>query len=168
MLPFVGWAFLTYILVKAIIVYSAPHAGYASPFLGIGSPVAIAILMVILGIVFMLIQRVTMPELLQRQQTKRRRSGDPRRRARGAPVMSRGIVVGYDGSACAKEALRVGLEVGKAYGEQVIVAFGYELNPVAGEIHDYHQARQGDGDPAPAGGRIARARRRGRASRSRP
>lgn len=54
--------------------------------------------------------------------------------------MSRGIVVGYDGSTCAKEALRVAVEVGKAYGDPVIVAFGYELNPVAGEIHDYHQA----------------------------
>jgi nucleotide-binding universal stress UspA family protein len=54
--------------------------------------------------------------------------------------MSSGIVVGYDGSACAKAALRAALDVGKAYGEKVIVAFGYELNPVAGEIHDYHLA----------------------------
>jgi nucleotide-binding universal stress UspA family protein len=54
--------------------------------------------------------------------------------------MSAGIVVGYDGSACAKEALRVGLQVGKAYGETVIIAFAYELNPVAGELHDYHAA----------------------------
>ncbi len=54
--------------------------------------------------------------------------------------MSAGIVVGYDGSDCAKEALRVGLEVGRAYGDRVIVAFAYELNPVAGEIHDYHAA----------------------------
>jgi nucleotide-binding universal stress UspA family protein len=54
--------------------------------------------------------------------------------------MSAGIVVGYDGSDCAKEAVRVALEVGKAYGERVVIAFGYELNPVAGEIHDYHAA----------------------------
>ncbi len=54
--------------------------------------------------------------------------------------MSSGIVVGYDGSDCAKAALRAGLEVGKAYGEKVIIAFGYDLNPVAGEIHDYHAA----------------------------
>ncbi|MGO9971997.1 MAG: APC family permease [Solirubrobacteraceae bacterium] len=64
-LPFVGWAFFMYILVKAVIVYSAPHAGYASPFLGIGSPIAIAILMIILGIIFMLIQRVTMPSFFK-------------------------------------------------------------------------------------------------------
>jgi nucleotide-binding universal stress UspA family protein len=54
--------------------------------------------------------------------------------------MSAGIVVGYDGSDCAKEALRVAVEVGKAYGDPVIVAFGYGLNPVAGEMHDYHAA----------------------------
>jgi nucleotide-binding universal stress UspA family protein len=54
--------------------------------------------------------------------------------------MSSGIVVGYDGSDCAKAALRAALEVGKAYGEKVVIAFGYELNPVAGELHDYHAA----------------------------
>jgi nucleotide-binding universal stress UspA family protein len=54
--------------------------------------------------------------------------------------MSAGVLVGYDGSDCAKEALRVALEVGRAYGDVVIVAFAYELNPVAGEIHDYHKA----------------------------
>jgi nucleotide-binding universal stress UspA family protein len=54
--------------------------------------------------------------------------------------MSSGVVVGYDGSDSSKTALRAALEVGKAYGEKVIVAFGYELNPVAGELHDYHSA----------------------------
>jgi nucleotide-binding universal stress UspA family protein len=54
--------------------------------------------------------------------------------------MSSGIVVGYDGSDCAKEAVRVGIEIGKTYGEKVVIAFGYELNPVAGELHDYHAA----------------------------
>jgi nucleotide-binding universal stress UspA family protein len=54
--------------------------------------------------------------------------------------MSAGIVVGYDGSDCAKEAVRVAIEVGKAYAERVVIAFAYELNPVAGELHDYHAA----------------------------
>jgi nucleotide-binding universal stress UspA family protein len=54
--------------------------------------------------------------------------------------MSSGVIVGYDGSECAKEAVRVAVELGKAYGEKVIIAFGYELNPVAGELHDYHAA----------------------------
>jgi nucleotide-binding universal stress UspA family protein len=54
--------------------------------------------------------------------------------------MSSGIIVGYDGSDCAKEAVRVGIEIGKLYGEKVVIAFGYELNPVAGELHDYHAA----------------------------
>jgi nucleotide-binding universal stress UspA family protein len=54
--------------------------------------------------------------------------------------MSSGVVVGYDGSDWAKAALRTAIEVGRAYGEKVVIAFGYELNPVAGEIHDYHLA----------------------------
>jgi nucleotide-binding universal stress UspA family protein len=54
--------------------------------------------------------------------------------------MSAGVVVGYDGSECAKAALRVGMDLARAYGEQVVIAFAYELNPVAGEIHDYHTA----------------------------
>jgi nucleotide-binding universal stress UspA family protein len=54
--------------------------------------------------------------------------------------MSAGVIVGYDGSEFAKAALRVGIDVGRAYGEKVLVAAGYELNPVAGEIHDYHLA----------------------------
>jgi nucleotide-binding universal stress UspA family protein len=54
--------------------------------------------------------------------------------------MSSGVIVGYDGSEHAKAAVRVAIEVGRAYGEKVVIAFGYELNPVAGEIHDYHAA----------------------------
>lgn len=54
--------------------------------------------------------------------------------------MSAGVVVGYDGSECAKEAVRVAVEVSKAYGDKLIIAFGYELNQVAGEIQDYAKA----------------------------
>ena len=54
--------------------------------------------------------------------------------------MSSGVIVGYDGSPCSKEALRVAVEVGKAYNEKVIIAFGYEVSPVGGELHDYHLA----------------------------
>ncbi len=66
-LPFFGGAVLTFVLVKAVIVYSKPHAGYAKPFLGIGSPIAIALLMVILGLVLMVVQRITMPEYFRRK-----------------------------------------------------------------------------------------------------
>lgn len=54
--------------------------------------------------------------------------------------MSSGVLVGYDGSACAKEAVRVAVEVGKAYGEPITIVFAYELNPVAGEMQDYQAA----------------------------
>jgi len=66
-LPFLGWASLTFVLVKAVIDYSKPHAGYAKPFLGIGSPIAIALVTVILGIVLMVVQRLTMPAFFRRK-----------------------------------------------------------------------------------------------------
>jgi nucleotide-binding universal stress UspA family protein len=54
--------------------------------------------------------------------------------------MSSGILVGYDGSDCAKRALEVGLDVAKVYGEKLVIAFGYEVNHVAGEVADYAAA----------------------------
>jgi amino acid transporter len=67
LIPGLAALFLTWIIVKAFIDYSKPHAGYAKPFLGIGSPVAIALLMIILGLIGMLIQRLTMPEFFRRR-----------------------------------------------------------------------------------------------------
>ncbi len=66
-LPTVGGAILTFVLVKAIHDYSKKDGGYAKPFLGIGSPIAIALLMVLLGLVFMFIQRVREPEFFRRK-----------------------------------------------------------------------------------------------------
>jgi amino acid transporter len=66
-LPFTGGAILTWVLIKAVIDYSKPHAGNAKPFLGIGSPIAIALATVVLGLAAMLIQRVTMPEFFKRK-----------------------------------------------------------------------------------------------------
>lgn len=54
--------------------------------------------------------------------------------------MSSGIIVGYDGSDCAKVALRTALDVAKAYKEKVTIAFGYGVNPMAGEVQDYAAA----------------------------
>ena len=54
--------------------------------------------------------------------------------------MSSGVIVGYDGSDCAKAALRAAVEVAHAYGDKLIIAFGYDLSPVGGELHDYHAA----------------------------
>ena len=42
-LPFVGGLILTWVLIKAVIDYSKADGGYAKPFLGIGSPIAIAL-----------------------------------------------------------------------------------------------------------------------------
>jgi nucleotide-binding universal stress UspA family protein len=54
--------------------------------------------------------------------------------------MSAGVVVGYDGSDCAKAALRVAVDVGRAYGEPVTIAYGYDVSPIGGQDHDYLEA----------------------------
>lgn len=54
--------------------------------------------------------------------------------------MSAGVVVGYDGSDCARVALATAADIAKHYGEKLIIAFAYEVNRVAGEVGDYHHA----------------------------
>ena len=54
--------------------------------------------------------------------------------------MSSGVVVGYDGSDCAKAALAAAADIARLRGERLLVAFGYQLNKVAGEMGDYHHA----------------------------
>ena len=54
--------------------------------------------------------------------------------------MSSGIIVGYDGSDCAKAALRTAIDLAKAYNEKVTIAIGYDVNPMAGEVQDYAAA----------------------------
>jgi amino acid transporter len=66
-LPFIDGAVLTFVLVKAVVDYSKPHAGYAKPFLGIGSPIAIALVMVILGLVLMVVEWIRAPEFFKRK-----------------------------------------------------------------------------------------------------
>jgi amino acid transporter len=66
-LPTVGGLILTWVLVKAVIDYSKPHSGYAKPFLGIGSPIAIALATIILGLIGMLYQRIVAPEFFRRK-----------------------------------------------------------------------------------------------------
>jgi amino acid transporter len=67
LIPLLGALFLTWIIVKAVLVYSAADGGYAKPIFGIGSPIAIALLTVVLGLIGMAIQRVTMPEFFRRK-----------------------------------------------------------------------------------------------------
>jgi nucleotide-binding universal stress UspA family protein len=54
--------------------------------------------------------------------------------------MSAGIIVGYDGSDCAKAALATAAEVAAAYGEPLIAAFGYDVNPLGGNVPEWARA----------------------------
>jgi nucleotide-binding universal stress UspA family protein len=50
------------------------------------------------------------------------------------------LVVGYDGSECARAALRAALTLGRELEASIVVAFGFSANPLGGEIHDYREA----------------------------
>jgi amino acid transporter len=68
-LPGLGATILGYIFVKAINDYSAKDGGYAKPFLGVGSPVVITAVMIVMGIALMLAQWRRNPEFF-RQKTR--------------------------------------------------------------------------------------------------
>jgi nucleotide-binding universal stress UspA family protein len=54
--------------------------------------------------------------------------------------VSSGVIVGFDGSDCAKAALATGAEVAEAYGEKLIAAFGYDVNPLGGNVSEWSRA----------------------------
>jgi len=49
------------------------------------------------------------------------------------------IVLGYDGSDGAKAALAVALTVARAFDAPLTIAFGYDVNPLGGEVADYRE-----------------------------
>jgi len=55
------------------------------------------------------------------------------------------IVVGYDGSAASDAALGTAIEAATAFGDQLLIAFGYDANPVGGELTDYRDALEEHG-----------------------
>jgi nucleotide-binding universal stress UspA family protein len=50
------------------------------------------------------------------------------------------IVVGYDGSKCARAALATSVDLARGLGDRVVVVFGYEPWPVGGEVADLRAA----------------------------
>jgi nucleotide-binding universal stress UspA family protein len=50
------------------------------------------------------------------------------------------VVVGYDGSDWARQALDTALGVGKLLGDSVVVVFAYEVSRLGGEVPDYAKA----------------------------
>jgi nucleotide-binding universal stress UspA family protein len=49
------------------------------------------------------------------------------------------LVLGYDGSECAKAALRKAIELSSELGDRIVIAYGYDPG-IPGEEHDTHQA----------------------------
>jgi nucleotide-binding universal stress UspA family protein len=51
--------------------------------------------------------------------------------------MAGDVILGYDGSAGSTSALRSAVAVAKAFDANLVVAFGYEVIPMGGEVADY-------------------------------
>jgi amino acid transporter len=66
-LPLLGGGILTWVFIKACIDYSKADGGYAKPFLGVGSPVVITIVMIVVGLVLLIAQRLKDPEFFKRK-----------------------------------------------------------------------------------------------------
>ena len=74
--------------------------------------------------------------------------------------MSRALVLGYDGSECARAALEEAIELAAATGDRLVIGFGYEPG-IPGEEHAAHREavrKFGERATAPA---IERAREAG-------
>jgi nucleotide-binding universal stress UspA family protein len=52
------------------------------------------------------------------------------------------IIVGYDGSDGSRAALDTALEASAALGDRVVIAFGYHIQKLGGEVLDYAKAVQ--------------------------
>ena len=50
------------------------------------------------------------------------------------------IIVGYDGSDCARAALDTAADAATALGDQLVVVYAYEVNRMGGEVEDYARA----------------------------
>lgn len=50
------------------------------------------------------------------------------------------IICGYDGSNCSRAALAEAVSQAKAYGDDVVVVFGYAVSRLGGEVADYAAA----------------------------
>jgi len=66
-LPLTGSAILGYVFVKAVKDYSAKTGGSAKPFIGVGAPVVITSVTIIIGIALMVAQWINNPEFFRRK-----------------------------------------------------------------------------------------------------
>jgi amino acid transporter len=65
LLPVTGGAILFAVMIKAVIEYAQKDGGYAKPLFGIGSPIAIALVTIVVGLIAMVIQRMWMPQFFK-------------------------------------------------------------------------------------------------------
>ncbi len=127
---------LTYILYKAVRDYSAKDGGYAKPLIGIGSPIAIALITVVLRDRAALGAARARARVLEAQAGGRR----PGRARGGGALMPGALVVGYDGTEGARAAFEEAIRLAKDLGSPVVAVFGFLPPRWGGETKDLDEA----------------------------
>ena len=153
--PLVGAAMLGYLFIEAVRSFADPEASYTGQqFLGLGVPLVIGLGFLLLGAVIMVLWRLGGHERFFSR--KPLEKADPEL----VGVMAT-IVLGYDGSGCARCALKVALELCKTLGDRLVIAYAFEPpgKLVGEEFKEHRQAPGGDRRRHDSRGGRARPRR---------
>jgi nucleotide-binding universal stress UspA family protein len=146
--PLVGGLILAWLFVKSYIDLADPaNSESGDSWFGLGPPLVIGVGFLLFGVVLMLLQQRASPEFFRRPA----RGGRPRRdrpqRPHHRPPTSSGrrpmagdVIVGYDGSECAKGALSQTVEQARAFGAGLVIAFAYEPPAAGAEMADHRHA----------------------------
>ena len=137
-LPLLGGGILTWVFIKASIDYSATDGGYAKPFLGVGSPVVITAVMIIIGLVLLIAQRINNPTFFKRKPEPVDPALMPA--VTGGAGMSAQLVVGCDGTEGARAALEEAVRLAKEIGGSIVAAYAYDKILSGGELRDLDEA----------------------------
>ncbi len=156
--PAAGGAILFYLLIKNAIDLSDPaNSESGNSWLGLGPPLVIAIFFAVLGIILMLWQWRAKPEFFRRRPETVSpelvaRAPGSRRELRWPASWS-----GYDGTIARRRPSTKRSASARISREPVLVAFGYGVNPMGGEVKDHAQALRELGEKV-TGEAVERAR----------
>ena len=110
--PLLGGLILAWVFVKSCIDYANPeNSESGDSWFGLGPPLVIGVGFLLFGVVLMFLQQRAQPEFFRRSPRWWAPTGAPSRPRRSLPTSRRAapmageVIVGYDGSECAKGAL---------------------------------------------------------------
>jgi hypothetical protein len=139
--PLLGGLILAWVFIKSCIDLANPeNSESGDSWFGLGPPLVIGVGFLLFGVLLMFLQQRASPEFFRRRPEVVGPDGKAISAPTVAPTSREGspmageVIVGYDGSACAKGALSQAVEQARAFGAGLVIAFAYEP-PVMGAEH---------------------------------